>query len=253
MRRTGEDNRDGTNENYSWNCGVEGPTDDPNVIALRERQKRNMLTTLLLSQGVPMVCGGDELGRTQNGNNNAYAQDNEISWIDWNLDDRKKALQEFTIKLIDLRKTHPNFHRRKFFQDRNISPATAGMRHFDGYEVQDIAWYRPDGERMTEEEWSAGWIRCLGMRLSGKTLDDVDRYGEPMIDDSFLLCLNPHHEHIHFYLPPCTVSCNWEVIIDTRDPARTERRRIKSGEPYAMMEHSAVLFCEMEQKQSKAS
>jgi glycogen operon protein len=241
----GEDNRDGTNENYSWNCGVEGPTDDPRVIALRERQKRNMLTTLLLSQGVPMVCGGDEICRTQLGNNNAYAQDNEISWVDWNLDDRKKALQAFTIELIKLRKAHPNFRRRKFFQDRKISPATAGMRHFDGFEVQDIAWYRPDGERMTEEEWNAGWIRCLGMRLSGRTLDDVDRYGEAIIDDSFLLCLNPHHEHIQFYLPPCIVSCKWEVIRDTCDPARTEQRYMKSGEPYDMLEHSSVLFCEV--------
>jgi isoamylase len=246
----GEDNRDGTNANYSWNCGVEGPTDDPRVIALRERQKRNMLTTLLLSQGVPMLCGGDEICRTQLGNNNAYAQDNEISWVDWNLDDRKKALQAFTINLIKLRKAHANFRRRKFFQDRKISPATAGMRHFDGFEVQDIAWYRPDGERMTEEEWNAGWIRCLGMRLSGRTLDDVDRYGEPIIDDSFLLCLNPHHEHIQFYLPRCIVSCNWEIIWDTRDPARTEEQYLKSGEPYDMLEHSSVLFCEVERHES---
>jgi isoamylase len=246
----GEDNRDGTNENYSWNCGVEGPADDPGVITLRDRQKRNMITTLLLSQGVPMLCGGDELGRTQQGNNNAYPQDNEISWVDWNLDDRKKALEAFTIKLIALRKAHPNFRRRKFFQDRKISPATAGMRHFDGFDVQDIAWYRPDGERMTEEEWNAGWVRCLGMRLSGRTLDDVDRYGEPILDDSFLLCLNPHHEHIQFYLPPCIVSCNWQVILDTRDGTRdladTEQRHLKSGEPYDMLEHSAVLFCEVE-------
>jgi isoamylase len=242
----GEDNRDGTNENYSWNCGVEGPTDDPGIIALRDRQKRNMLSTLLLSEGVPMVCGGDEICRTQMGNNNAYAQDNEISWLDWNLDDRKKALEAFTINLIKLRKAHPNFRRRKFFQDRKISPATAGMRHFEGFDVQDIAWYRPDGERMTEEEWNAGWVRCLGMCLSGRTLDDVDRYGEPIVDDSFLFCLNPHHEHIQFYLPPC-ISCKWEVILDTRNPEHTERREIQSGEPYDMMEHSAVLFCEVEQ------
>jgi len=246
----GEDNRDGANENYSWNCGVEGPTDDPDVIALRERQKRNMLTTLLLSQGVPMVCGGDELSRTQKGNNNAYPQDNEISWVDWNLDDRKKAFEEFTINLIALRNAHPNFHRRKFFQDRSISPATTGVRHLNGLEVQDIAWYRPDGERMTEEEWNAGWVRCLGVCLSGRTLDDVDRYGEPILDDSFLLCLNPHHDHIQFYLPPCTTACDWEVILDTRDPARTERRTIKSKEPYDMMEHSAVLFREVEQRGS---
>lgn len=243
----GEDNRDGANENYSWNCGVEGPTDDPRIIALRERQKRNMLTTLLLSQGVPMICGGDEICRTQQGNNNAYAQDNEISWMDWNLDDRKRALDAFTINLIKLRKAHPNFRRRKFFQDRNISPSTAGMRHFKGFDVQDIAWYRPDGERMTEEEWNAGWVRCLGMCLSGRTLDDVDRYGEPIFDDSFLFCLNPHHEHIQFYLPLC-ISCKWELILDTRNLEHTERREIESGEPYDIMEHSAVLFCEVEQK-----
>ncbi len=241
----GEDNRDGTNANYSSNCGVEGPTDDPNVIELRERQKRNMLVTLLLSQGVPMICGGDEIGRTQEGNNNAYAQDNEISWFDWNLDDRKKDLEEFTINLIALRKAHPNFHRRKFFQGRNISPGTTDTRHLDGgLEVRDIGWYRPDGERMTEEEWTAGWVRCLGVRLSGRTLDDVDRHGEPVVDDSFLLCLNPHHEHIQFYLPPCTATCNWEVILDTRDAVHTERRPLKNGEPYDMLEHSAVLFCE---------
>jgi isoamylase len=244
----GEDNRDGTNENYSWNCGVEGPTDDPNVIALRERQKRNMLTTLLLSQGVPMICIGDELGRTQEGNNNAYAQDNEISWVDWNLNDGKKALEEFTVKLIKLRTNHPNFRRRKFFQDRNISPTTVGMQHLDGLEVQDIAWYRPDGERMTEEEWTAGWVRCLGMRLSGRTLDDVDRYGEPIVDDSFLLCLNPHHEHIQFYLPASTTGSDWELILDTRDSVQTEGRQLRNGEPYDMIEHSAVLFCEVGQK-----
>ncbi|MBV9303570.1 MAG: glycogen debranching protein GlgX [Acidobacteriaceae bacterium] len=243
----GEGNQDGTNANYSWNCGVEGPSDDPRIIELRDRQKRNMLTTLLLSQGVPMILAGDELGRTQRGNNNAYAQDNEISWVNWNPDDRKKALAEFAINLIQLRKNHPNFHRRKFFQDSDISP-TAEERHLDGLDVQDVGWYRPDGQRMTEDEWKAGWVRCLGMRLSGRTLDDVDQYGEPIIDDSFLLCLNPHHEHIRFYLPACTGACNWEVLIDTRDPARTERRSIKQGEPYDMIEHSAVLFCETEVK-----
>ncbi len=243
----GEDNRDGTNANYSWNCGVEGSTDDPNVISLRERQKRNFLTTLLLSQGVPMLSCADEIGRTQDGNNNAYCQDNEISWVDWNLDHRKKALDEFTNNLIQLRKAHPNFHRRKFFQDRNISPATAGMRHLDGLEVQDIAWYRPDGQLMTEEEWTAGWVRCLGVRLCGKTLDDVDQDGEPILDDSFLLCLNPHHDHIQFYLPQCVTGGNWDLILDTRDAAHTEARQMKSGEAYDMIEHSAALFREAEQ------
>src|SRR5205814_184787 len=207
----GEDNRDGANDNHSWNHGVEGPTDDPKIIELREREKRNFLTTLLLSQGVPMICGGDEISRTQKGNNNAYCQDNEISWVDWNLDDRKKALLDFTIGLIALRKAHSNLHRRKFFQDRKISPATVNRRQIDGFEIQDIAWYRPDGQQMTEDEWKAGWVRCLGMRLSGRTVDDVDRYGEPLTDDTFLFCVNPHHEHIQFYIPPCIRTCNWEV------------------------------------------
>jgi glycogen operon protein len=244
----GEDNRDGANENYSWNHGTEGPTDDPRIIELREREKRNMLTTLLLSQGVPMIGGGDEIGRTQRGNNNAYAQDNEISWTDWNLDDRKRALLEFTTNLIALRRHHPNLHRRKFFQDRKISPASVEKRNVDGFQVQDIAWYRPDGEQMTEEEWTAGWVRCLGMRISGRTLDDVDRFGEPLLDDSFLLCLNPHHEDIQFYIPPCSTKCNWELILDTRNPESTGRRGIRPGEPYEMLEHSAVLFCEVEKE-----
>ncbi len=245
----GEDNKDGANDNHSWNHGVEGPTDDQSIIELRQREKRNFMTSVLLSQGVPMICGGDEIGRTQKGNNNAYCQDNEISWFDWNLDDRKKALLEFTTGLIALRKAHSNLHRRKFFQDRKISPATVEKRHIDGLEVQDISWYRPDGQQMTEEEWSAGWVRCLGMRLSGRTVDDVDRYGEPLRDDSFLLCLNPHHEHIQFYIPPCSASCEWEVMLDTRDASHTDSRPIKPGEPYDMLEHSAVLFREVEEKQ----
>ena len=247
----GEGNKDGANDNHSWNHGVEGPTDDPNIIELREREKRNFLTTLLLSQGVPMICGGDEISRTQKGNNNAYCQDNEISWVDWNLDDRKKALLDFTIGLIALRKSHSNLHRRKFFQDRTISPATAHRRQINGLEERDIAWYRPDGHEMTEDEWTAGWVRCLGMRLSGKTVDDVDRYGEPLRDDTFLLCVNPHHEHIQFYIPPCSTACNWEVLLDTRRQTQAEPGTIKSGEPYDMLEHSAVLFREAEQKEQQ--
>lgn len=244
----GEDNRDGSNDNHSWNHGVEGPTDDPRIIDLRDREERNFLATLLLSQGVPMICHGDEIGRTQRGNNNAYAQDNEITWVDWNLDDRKKALLEFTRHLIKLRLEHSNLHRRKFFQDRKISPGTAGRQHVNGFEVKDIEWFRPDGHEMTEEEWNAGWVRCLGVRLSGKTINDVDRYGDPIRDDSFMLCLNPHHEHIQFYLPPCSVACQWHLVFDTRNTSWSELRRINAGEPYDMVEHSCVLFCEIEQK-----
>ncbi|HTU45467.1 MAG TPA: glycogen debranching protein GlgX [Bryobacteraceae bacterium] len=244
----GEDNKDGSNDNHSWNHGVEGPTDDPKIIELRGRDMRNMLATLLLSQGVPMICGGDEIGRTQQGNNNAYCQDNEISWIDWNLGDAKKALLEFTTNLIKIRKEHPNFHRRKFFQDRQISPSSAAKHQVDGFEVRDIAWYRPDGGEMTEDEWKAGWVRCLALRLSGRTLQDVDRYGEPIYDDSFLFCLNPHHEHIQFYIPACTSGCSWELLLDTRDPGSTEPQSIKPGDAYDMLEHSAVLFREAVRK-----
>ncbi|MGH9353994.1 MAG: hypothetical protein ACRD2G_17840, partial [Terriglobia bacterium] len=172
-------------------------------------------------------------------------QDNEISWLDWNLDDRKKALLNFTRFLIELRRGHPNFHRRKFCQDRKISPASVERMKVDGLEVHDLAWYRPDGELMTEEEWNAGWVRCLGMRLSGRTLNDVDRHGEVVCDDSFLFCLNPHHEHIEFYLPRCATDCAWETVFDTRGSGETERRPVKPGETYDMLEHSAVLFCEV--------
>jgi len=205
-----------------------------------------LLVTLFFSQGVPMICSGDEISRTQQGNNNAYCQDNEISWLDWNLDNRKKALLEFTSKLIAIRRDHPNFHRRRFFQDRPISPSSVHKRRLDGFEVQDIEWFRPDGNLMTEDDWKSGWVRCFGMRLSGRTIDDVDRYGEPLRDDTFLLCLNPHHEHIKFYLPPCATSCKWQLTLDTRNPAITEPVLIKPDEPYDMLEHSAVLFCEAE-------
>ncbi len=241
----GEGNRDGANDNHSWNHGAEGPTDDAYIMELRERDKRNFLFTLLLSQGVPMICGGDEVSRTQDGNNNAYAQDSAISWFNWNFDDRQKALLEFTSSLIALRKDHPNLHRRKFFQDRHISPASAEHRNVDGLEVQDVSWYRPDGQQMTEEEWGAGWVRCLGLCLSGRTIDDVDRNGQAIRDDSFLLCLNPHGDHISFHLPPCTVNCCWELMVDTRNPTITEARSIHAGEPYDMIEHSAVLFREV--------
>src|ERR1700761_8017181 len=183
----GEEGRDGTNDNHSWNHGVEGPTDDPEVNELRQRQIRNFLVTLLLSQGVPMICGGDEMGRTQQGNNNGYAQDNEISWYDWNLDEWRKELVQFTQRLICFRREHPNLHRRKFFQDRPIDPARVPGIEIAGGKVQDITWFRPDGQQMTEDEWNAGWIRALGVRLSGEVLDDVNGAGEPIRDDTFLI------------------------------------------------------------------
>jgi isoamylase len=204
----GEDNRDGSNDNHSWNMGVEGPTEDPGIIERRERQKRNFMATLLFSQGVPMILGGDELGHTQNGNNNAYCQDNELTWINWSLNDLQVKLMEFTQKLIAIRRSHPNFHRRKFYQDRSIR----------GTEEKDICWLRPDGQEMSDEEWSLGWVRSLGLQLNGETLGDVDEAGEPVKDDTFLIMLNCHHEPIRFFVPRPVSTDAWEIIVDTNDP-----------------------------------
>jgi glycogen operon protein len=201
----GENNQDGANDNNSWNMGAEGPTDNPEVVDARERQKRNFLATLFLSQGVPMLQGGDEICRTQRGNNNAYCQDNEISWYDWNLDERKKRLLEFVTKLIELRKSHPNLRRRKFYQDRVIHHSL----------VRDIAWYRADGQEMTEAEWNSGWVRSLAIVFNGNTLDIVDEMGQPITDDTFLLLMNSHHEHVNYKLPESPKNLGWEMVLDT--------------------------------------
>jgi len=199
----------------------------------------------LLSQGVPMICGGDEIGRTQRGNNNAYAQDNRIGWYDWNLDDRKRCMLEFTRQLVQFRKTHPNLHRRKFFQDRSIGPGSTPEREVDGRREQDITWLRPDGEEMAAEEWNAGWIRCIGLQLSGRTLDDVNHVGEPIRDDTFLICLNPHHEPIKFYMPRRHGTA-WEVLIDTNVPEGLETRLIvHAGEPYELAPRCTTLLREL--------
>ncbi|HLJ50429.1 MAG TPA: glycogen debranching protein GlgX [Bryobacteraceae bacterium] len=229
-----EDNRDGTNENYSWNLGVEGPTTDPEINELRERQKRNFLATLLLSQGVPMILGGDEISRTQNGNNNAYCQDNPITWYHWDLDDQKLSLLEFTRKLIAMRKEHPNFHRRKFYQDRSIRRS----------DIKDIMWLRPDSEEMTDEEWHAGWVRCLGVLLNGETLDHVDDNGEPIVDDTFVIMLNCHHEPISFFLPPSPHGHEWEIVIDTNDPEQTIQRVVRPGKAVELVRQSLVIVRE---------
>src|SRR5688500_1125530 len=168
----GEDNRDGESHNRSWNCGAEGPTDNPDILRLRQRQMRNFFATLLLSQGVPMICGGDEIGRTQNGNNNAYCQDNEISWYNWDISSEEQALFTFTSGLIMLRAAHPVFRRRQFFQGRSIY----------GADIKDLSWFRPDGEEMTDEDWKQGYVRCLGVRLAGDRIEEKDHLGNPIFD-----------------------------------------------------------------------
>jgi isoamylase len=241
----GEGNQDGAIDNHSYNYGVEGPTDDPEIIEVRERQKRNFLATLLMSQGLPMICGGDEISRTQRGNNNAYAQDNELSWFDWNLDDRKRSLLRFTRRLLELRRQHPNLHRRKFFQDRRIDPETE-MRDVEGHPEKDILWVRPDGQEMKVDEWHAGWIRCLGLQLNGKTLDDVNAVGEAITDDSFLILLNPHHEPIQFYMPKARNGEVWELRLDTSRPEeKSELIVLPPGKPYKLIPRCMALFREL--------
>jgi len=203
----GENNNDGTNDNYSWNCGVEGLTKDALILGLRERQKRNLLATLLLSQGVPMILAGDEIGHTQKGNNNTYCQDNELSWVDWDLIDSKKCLFEFTRKLIRLRREQPVFRRRKFFQGRSIR----------GSGTKDIIWFDSSGKEMTDETWNAAWVKCLGVILAGDTIQETDEYGERIIGDTLLLLMNSSHEDIVFTLPVYRTDMQWELILDTFD------------------------------------
>ncbi|MGC2112367.1 MAG: glycogen debranching protein GlgX [Candidatus Korobacteraceae bacterium] len=203
----GENNQDGANDNHSWNMGVEGPTDDPSILAARERQKRNLLATLFLSQGVPMLCGGDEIGRTQRGNNNAYCQDNGISWYDWKLDERRMKLLDFTRRLITLRKVHPNLRRRKFFQDREVYHSTS----------RNIAWYRTDGQEMTQEQWNTGWMRSLAVMFNGTTLGEIDEMGEPIVDDCFLILLNSYGENVTYTLPQSPQSRGWKLLMNTYD------------------------------------
>jgi isoamylase len=229
----GEQNRDGSDDNHSWNHGVEGPTDDPNIIALREQTKRNLTFTLLLSQGVPMLCGGDELSRTQQGNNNAYCQDNELSWTDWTLDERKRDFLEFTKGLIDLRKTHPSFRRPHYFQGRKIR----------GSEVEDIAWFDTDGNQMTDEDWETSWVRAIAIRLGGSALDELDEQGQRVWDDDFLILLNGAPEGVDFTIPDGTGPDMWETTVDTTKPeVPVKNGSFKTGETLTRAGRSAMLL-----------
>jgi len=206
-----DENKDGADNNDSWNMGVEGPTDYAEINLLRERQTRNFLATLMLSQGVPMLAGGDEVGRSQRGNNNCYCQDNELTWFDWNLDAPRKRLLDFTRKLIRLRLNHPNLHRRKFFQDRVIrrkdGPAT----------IQDIAWFNTDGSQVTDDVWNASWNRSIALLLNGRTLEITNEEGAPVIDDSFLILVNASHEGVEYTLPPSPSGNPWNQLMSTEN------------------------------------
>jgi glycogen operon protein len=229
----GEGNRDGHEQNLSWNCGVEGPTDEPAVLALRARQQRNFLATLLLSQGVPMLQAGDEIGRTQYGNNNAYCQDNALSWLDWNLDQPRRELLEFTRLLSRLFHRHPVLRRRKFFQGR----------HIHGSEVKDLAWFRPDGHEMTDEDWLNWHTRCLGMLLAGDAIEELDARGARIVDQTLLLLLNAHYEPLPFRVPAYQTAVRWEVVIDTREtPERGRRAFLSGGASYLLEARSLALL-----------
>ena len=227
----GEANRDGSDDNRSWNCGAEGDTDDPAVLELRERQKRNFLVTLLLAQGVPMLLAGDELGRTQRGNNNAYCQDNAVSWCNWELDARARALLAFTRWLIALRRAHPVFRRRRFFQGRPIY----------GSFLADVGWWAPDGHEMTEEEWVSGHVQCLGVFLNGEAIGEPGPRGERVTDDSFLVLLNGGAERVAFVLPDERWAPAYELELDTADDAR-RANAFKAGSIVDLEGRSIVLL-----------
>ncbi len=211
----GEDGNDGESHNRSWNCGVEGPTDDAAVLALRERQQRNFITTLMLSQGVPMMLHGDEMGRTQNGNNNVYCQDNTTSWVDWSQLGKNIALVGFTAGVIALRHAHPVLRRRRFFAGRPI----ARPRRVDAENrwsgLPDIAWFQPSGQEMTGEDWDSGFGKCVVAFLNGLGISEADPRGDRVTDDSFLLCLNAHYEDIEVTLPGEEYGNRWGIVVDT--------------------------------------
>ncbi|GAB3181557.1 glycogen debranching protein GlgX [Telluribacter humicola] len=226
----GEDNNDGESHNRSWNCGVEGPTDDKLVISLRDRQKRNFLATLFLSQGVPMLVAGDEIGRTQNGNNNAYCQDNEISWIDWEKADHN--LRDFTRKLIELQRNHPVFCRRRWFQGQPIK----------GIGIEDIAWFQPDGTEMNDENWNHDFAKSLAVYLNGKGLRSVGSMGEKIVDDSFYVIFNAHHEPLSYKLPSSKYGKKWIKIMDTSEDMLSEEGEVYEAEESIEIPNRSVIL-----------
>lgn len=229
----GEDNRDGGDENHSWNCGAEGPTDDANILALRERQKRNFIATLIFSQGVPMLHGGDELGCTKNGNNNTYCHDSALNWLQWKLEPHQASFLEFVTDCVQLWKEQPALQRRKFFVGRPIR----------GEGIKDISFFEPCGREMSDDAWNSGFVKCIGMRLAGDRLDDVDHRGNPIVGDTLLLLLNGHWEEIPFTLPPTAGGDVWQTLLDTAEPDRPAGLKVRpAGEQFPLYGRSLALL-----------
>ncbi|MBD1864024.1 MULTISPECIES: glycogen debranching protein GlgX [Trichocoleus] len=216
----GENSQDGESHNRSWNCGAEGETDDPEVLQLREQQRRNFLLTLMLSQGIPMMLAGDELGRTQQGNNNAYCQDSEISWTNWELQEKNENLLDFARELIYFRRQHPVFRRRKWFQGQAIH----------GTGVSDIVWFNPDGTETSDEQWEIGYAKAIGVFLDGRQIPSPGPQGQRISDDSFILFFNAHYEMIEFALPEAFRQKQWQLTIDTKEPRFIQEEIIFNGE-----------------------
>jgi isoamylase len=227
-----EGNKDGANDNNSWNCGAEGPTEDKEIIALRDRQRRNFIATLFFSQGVPMLLAGDELGHSQKGNNNAYCQDNELTWLNWDLDERNQAFLEFVQTVSRIWQAQPVFQRRKFFQNRSIR----------GSDITDISWFNPSGEEMSEEDWTTHFARALGLRLAGDLIGDIDEHGQPIQGDTTLLLMNADHDTVSFALPETKAEHHWERVLDTFRPLGNEQIQLGGGEVYELAGRSVVLL-----------
>jgi len=239
----GDNNQDGESSNLSWNCGVEGPARDPRVLKLREQQKRNLMASLLLSVGVPMISGGDEMGRTQQGNNNAYCQDSELSWTHWNLTQEQRDFLVFTRRLVHFRRSQPTLTRRKYFQGRSIR----------GAEVKDIYWLDPSGREMTDDAWNAPFVRSLGVLMVGNAIGDIDERGQLVSGDTLLILLNAHFESVPFVLPAAEEGHEWGRIFDTIDPYPMEAR-FSGGTKYALQGRTVVLFTlEKHQHRRRAS
>ncbi|MFZ1162620.1 glycogen debranching protein GlgX [Mycobacterium sp.] len=229
----GEDNRDGESHNRSWNCGVEGPTDDPEILELRGRQMRNIMATLMLSQGTPMILHGDEIGRSQQGNNNVYCQDSELSWMDWSLVDKNAELLEFGRKVTALRKAHPVFRRRRFFDGEPIRT---------GDEVRDIAWLTPAGKAMQPQDWGGEFGQSIAVFLNGDAIPESNSRGERVVDDSFLMCFNAHDHEVDFSIPPDDYATEWTAVLDTTDATGSVELVVQDGDEVSLPARALLVF-----------